>query len=88
MSWPLRVDDTSWSRIPLAYTIRDHLEGAVPRAVAFSSRKRLSLTQETLLADWVLVQASLGLPPSHAQIRELTARVTFQRGKTQALGKR
>ena len=69
-------------------TLRDRLTGYLPRSIAFSGLQRLSVTQETLLADWVLLQADLGIPITHQQLRALGQRVAHTRGGDSALGKR
>ncbi|KAI3532057.1 transposase [Colletotrichum abscissum] len=48
-------------------TLQLRLQGGQTRRVAFSDWQRLSPDQETKLAQWVRIQASLGLAPTHQQ---------------------
>jgi hypothetical protein len=82
----MRQAAKKWS-IP-RITLRDRLAGHLPRSIAFSGLQRLSVTQESLLADWVLLQADLGVPITHQQLRALGQRVAYARGGDSALGKR
>ena len=68
-------------------TIRDRLQGSQSKATSASSRQKLSTTQENHLVQWIQVQASLGLPPTHQQIREFTERILYLQGGSQTLGK-
>ena len=68
-------------------TLQDRLNGNQPWNGAFSSRQRLSTTQENHLSQWVLSQAALGLPPTHSQLKDFAERVLRTQGDSQPLGK-
>ena len=51
------------------------MQGAQPRHTAFSDYQRLSPTQENHLAKWVRIQAALGLPPTHQQLKDFAERI-------------
>jgi len=82
----LRVAAATWNIPPS--TLYGRLHGSLPRSVAHQDEQRLSQPQEAKLADWVRLQQALGLPPTHAQIRELARRILVQRGDTKPLGER
>ena len=69
-------------------TLRNRISGQLPRQEAFHAWQRLSPIQETLLADWVLLQVSLGVPITHLQLRHLAQRISWQKGINQEVGKR
>ena len=69
-------------------TLVRRLEGKLPRKQAQVHHQRLSPWQEENLVDWILVQGALGLPPTHAQIRQFVTRILAHNGDTQPLGKR
>ena len=46
------------------------------------------MVQEERLAEWVLIQESLGLGPTHGQIRAFAGRILWARGDAVPLGKR
>lgn len=69
-------------------TLRGRIHGAQTRQTASIPRQRLSPTQEARLADWVLSQADLGLPPTHSELRLFAQRVLEVKGDNLALGKR
>lgn len=67
----LRATARNWAIPPS--TLRLRLNGALPRSIAYQDYQRLSVTQERHLADWIRVQQALGVPPTHAQIREIAS---------------
>ncbi|KAK1846911.1 hypothetical protein CCHR01_10426 [Colletotrichum chrysophilum] len=69
-------------------TLQDRTKGAQQRAAAFEDLQRLSHTQEAKLASWVQIQADLGLPPTHQQVKDFAQRILHAMGDTQPLGKR
>lgn len=81
----LRLASAQWG-IPRS-TLRHRIQGTQPRSTAASSRQKLSPVQERHLVDWVQVQAALGLPPTHQQVREFAERVLRLQGGHQTLGK-
>jgi 4-hydroxybenzoate polyprenyltransferase len=80
----LRATARNWAIPPS--TLRIRLNGALPRSVAHQDYQRLSVAQEKHLADWIRVQQAVGVPPTHAQIREMASRVCMERGDDQPLG--
>ncbi|KAF4474230.1 hypothetical protein CGGC5_v017057 [Colletotrichum fructicola Nara gc5] len=44
-------------------TLKNRMKGHQARDIAFSDLQRLSASQESHLAEWVRIQAALGLPP-------------------------
>ena len=63
-------------------------KGSESHSNAAESQQRLSRVQEEHLTQWVLTQEALGLPPTHAQIREFAQRVLAIKGDYQLLRKR
>ena len=72
----------------LRTTLRNRITSAVSRPEAYTPSQRLSPVQEQRLTDWVLVQESLGLNPTYAQIRAFSGRILAARHNTTSLGKR
>lgn len=68
-------------------TLQSRMRGTQSRDIAFSDQQRLSPTDEGHLATWVRVQADLGLPPSHQQLKEFAERILKVHGDGQPLGK-
>lgn len=56
-------------------TIRRHLRGAETCKTAHEFQQRLLSIQEEALVNWALIQGSIGLPPTHAQLRHIALRV-------------
>lgn len=69
-------------------SIRNRLRGVQARCRAHEPEQRLSGTQEAHLVTWTLIQAELGLPPTHKEVRQLAERVLRAKGDPQPLGKR
>ncbi|KAL8383628.1 hypothetical protein RB595_010701 [Gaeumannomyces hyphopodioides] len=69
-------------------TLRDRLKGALPIRQSQKPFQRLGPAQEKGLADWIRIQASLGLPPTHAEVRFFAEEILRREGTQQALGKR
>ncbi|KAM9874692.1 hypothetical protein VDGL01_11249 [Verticillium dahliae] len=74
------------SGIPIP-TLHRRVQGAQSRASAFTSQQKLSPTQEKHLVEWIRIQAALGLPPTHSQVREFAERILHPQGGPQTLGK-
>jgi len=68
-------------------TLRNRVHGHESRQEGAQDLQRLSPVQEEHLASWVLNQEALGLPLTHAQIREFASRILAIRGDTKLLGK-
>ena len=73
--------------VPLT-TLHSRLHGQESRNEAAIPKQRLSTAQEKSLTTWILMQNDLGLPPTHAQIRQFTTRILAVKGDHQPLGKR
>ena len=61
-------------------TLRHRLSGTQARRDAFEWRQSLSRIQEDRLTQWVLTQAALGVPATHAQIRLFGNRILEAQG--------
>ena len=68
-------------------TLQCRLQGTQPWESAFSQRQRLSPSQESHLVEWVRIQAALGLPPTHQQVRDFADRIVRLRGDIQGVRK-
>ncbi|KAL8377079.1 hypothetical protein RB595_007969 [Gaeumannomyces hyphopodioides] len=68
-------------------TLRHRLEGTLPIRQSQEPYQRIAPEQEKRLADWILLQASLGLPPTHAEVRFFAQEILRQGGASQPLGK-
>ena len=68
-------------------TLQHRLQGTQPWESAFAQRQRLSPSQESHLVEWVRIQAALGLPPTHQQVRDFADRILRLRGDPQGIGK-
>ena len=69
-------------------TLRDRLVGVLPHSEAHKHQQKLSAVQERNLRDWVLVQNSLGFPPTRIQISEFAGRLSKKNGYDKPLGRR
>ncbi|KAF6809210.1 hypothetical protein CPLU01_15545 [Colletotrichum plurivorum] len=86
------ANGTSQRKASLEYgvpktTIVRRLQGVKGRDGAWARYQRLSPEQETHLTEWVRVQATLGLPPTHQQLRDFAERILVVKGDTQPLGR-
>ena len=63
-------------------TLQNRLYGHQTHSTAAEHLQTLSRMQEDHLTQWVLTQAALGLPPTHAQIKEFASRVLQAQGAT------
>ncbi len=67
-------------------TIWNRIYGSQPHRDASESQQSLSRVQRDYLTQWVLTQVALGVPPTHAQIREFANRVLKAQGSSQSVG--
>jgi len=81
----LRKAALQWG-IPRA-TLQGRICGSESHQQAAANQQRLSPVQEHHLTSWILTQESLGLPPTHAQIKEFTQRILALKGDHKPLGK-
>ena len=68
-------------------TLQNRIKGHISRLEAHVPQQRLSTVQEERLTEWVLMQESLGLAPTHGQIRAFAGRILWNRGDAAPLGK-
>ena len=66
----------------------DRINGYVSHSEAATPFQKLAPVQEQRLTDWILVQESLGLSSTYAQIRAFAGRILAARHDTVLLGKR
>lgn len=69
-------------------TIQSRINGHISRQEAHIPQQRLSVVQEERLVKWILIQESIGLAPTHGQIRAFAGRILWARGDAVPLGKR
>ena len=69
------------------HMLTNRLHSAEPHSVAHSHQQRLSDVQEKHLVNWILAQEALGLPLTHAQIREFAGRILKVKGDGDPVGK-
>lgn len=69
-------------------TLQNRMKGHISRQEAHIPQQRLSTVQEERLVTWVLTQESLGLAPTHSQIRAFAGRILQVRGDVIPLGRR
>ncbi|KAL8296578.1 hypothetical protein RB600_001864 [Gaeumannomyces tritici] len=68
-------------------TLRKRIKGALPIRQSQEGYQRIPPEQEKRLANWILLQDSLGLPPTHAEIRFFAEEILRLGGDSQPLGK-
>lgn len=73
--------------IPRA-TLGNRINGHLSHKKGFKHMQKIAPIQEKQLADWILVQESLGTSPTHRQIREIGESLLDIRGSDSSLGKR
>jgi 4-hydroxybenzoate polyprenyltransferase len=69
-------------------TLQSRIYGHQTRQTGAEALQKLAPVQEKRLTDWILVQESLGLSPTHSQIKDFAQRLLTVRGDTTTLGKR
>jgi 4-hydroxybenzoate polyprenyltransferase len=69
-------------------TLRERIKGRENHSISAENQQRLSRVQEDHLANWVLAQEALGVPLTHAQIKEFAHRLLAIKGDHKPLGKR
>ena len=69
-------------------TLLDRKNETENHSKAAESQQKLSRAQEDHLAAWVLTQEALGVPLTHAQIKEFAQRLLVLKGDDKPLGKR
>uniref|UniRef100_A0A8H7K3R7 HTH CENPB-type domain-containing protein n=1 Tax=Bionectria ochroleuca TaxID=29856 RepID=A0A8H7K3R7_BIOOC len=63
------------------------MEGRKTRQQEAETRQRLSKIQEARLTKWILVQDSIGFPPTHTKVRDIASFLLFEQGELDPLGK-
>ena len=67
-------------------TLRDRINGAIPKAEASQNMQRLSPGEEEALASWMLLLASWGWPVRVEQLRGMACELLQAKGDTKELG--
>jgi 4-hydroxybenzoate polyprenyltransferase len=68
-------------------TLRDRMSGRKTRAMEAETRQRLSTIQEARLTKWILIQDSIGFPPTHARVKEIVQFLLCEEGDLDPIGK-
>nr|ABG26270.1 transposase [Ophiostoma ulmi] len=68
-------------------TIPSRVCGSKPRSLAFQSFQKLSEAQETRLANWIIIQGTLGRPPTHSQVKAVAASLIGASAGEKVIGK-
>ncbi|KAF6525908.1 hypothetical protein HZS61_011703 [Fusarium oxysporum f. sp. conglutinans] len=68
-------------------TLQGRIKGSTTPREAQKTRQKLSDVQERRLRDWILVQADLGCPVSHQQVREFASKIAVRNGFPEGVGK-
>jgi 4-hydroxybenzoate polyprenyltransferase len=68
-------------------TLQDRIKGTTTPRQANEHRQKLSPIQEKRLRDWILVQADLGCPVSHQQVRHFASQIAVRNGFPDGVGK-
>ncbi|SCV42519.1 related to transposase [Fusarium fujikuroi] len=63
------------------------IKGSATPREAQKPRQKLSDTQEKSLRDWIVIQADLGCPVSHQQVREFASKIAVRNGFPEGVGK-
>lgn len=69
-------------------TLQNRLKGSESHKIAHSHLQRLSTEQEEKVVQWITLQESLGLAPSHSQIRSFVTKILLLGGDSEPLGRR
>jgi len=69
-------------------TLQDRIKGATTPRQAHEPEQKLSAVQERRLRDWIMVQADLGCPVSHQQVRHFANQIAVRNGFPEGVGKR
>ena len=67
-------------------TIAHRLSGTQNRQTSHQHLQKLSPAQEKSLCSWVVIQDSIGCPPTHAQIKEFAGHIAKQNGYKNHIG--
>jgi len=68
-------------------TLCDRRAGRQAKTTAHTFQQKLSPVQENRLAEWICIQDTLGLAPTHAQIRTFASRILLAGGSATGVGK-
>ncbi len=85
MGRSIRKAALEWG-VPRA-TLQERISGRSAGKVGFNHLQKVSPETEERLAQCLLLQSDLGLPPSHAELREFASRVLKAQGLNASLGK-
>lgn len=68
-------------------TLQDRVKGSTTPRQAHQHEQKLSSLQEKKLRDWILLQADLGCPVSHQQVRQFASKIAVRNGYPDGVGK-
>ncbi|SCO90429.1 related to transposase [Fusarium oxysporum] len=68
-------------------TLQGRIKGSTTPREAQKPRQKLSDIQEKHLRDWIIIQADLGCPVSHQQVREFASKIAVRNGFPEGVGK-
>ncbi|CAG9953996.1 unnamed protein product [Clonostachys rosea f. rosea IK726] len=63
------------------------IPGRKTRAIEAETRQRLSRIQGARLTKWILIQDSIGFPPSHARVKEIVGFLLCEEGDLEPVGR-
>ncbi|CAG9953199.1 unnamed protein product [Clonostachys rosea f. rosea IK726] len=69
-------------------SLRNRIAGRKTRQQEAETRQRLSKVQEVRLTKWILIQDSMGFPPSHAKVRDIVGFLLCEEGDLDPIGRR
>lgn len=69
-------------------TLHNRIHGGISHQESAQSQQKIAPIQEELLANWILVQESLGTSITHQQIRDIANHLLIIRGEDSLVGKR
>jgi hypothetical protein len=68
-------------------TLQDRIKGSTTPREANKTRQKLSEIQEKRFRDWIILQADLGCPVSHSQVRDFASKIAIRNGFPDGVGK-
>uniref|UniRef100_A0A8H7K3U1 HTH CENPB-type domain-containing protein n=1 Tax=Bionectria ochroleuca TaxID=29856 RepID=A0A8H7K3U1_BIOOC len=69
-------------------SLRNRIAGRKTRQQEAETRQRLSKVQEARLTKWILIQDSMGFPPSYAKVRDIVGFLLCEEGDLDPIGRR
>ncbi|KAK7219020.1 hypothetical protein V2G26_007023 [Clonostachys chloroleuca] len=68
-------------------TLRMRMEGRKTRQQEAETRQQLSKVQEARLTKWILVQDSIGFPPTHTKVKDIAEFLLCEQGDLDPIGR-